>query len=191
MREHHHKNGWALALLGLSASLAVACQDPSQVGQVNVTQTQCKQWDDAMVALFHVALVASAAVPLVLAPFLGVLGRGFWFFTAPRRRIVVLSGVIVLVAILAVPAGPWVVGLGWGWLSNVDPLYFACTSQGFGAEGLLYGLISPGQAALSQWPVMILLLIAGAIVGCLVAILIQALLARLFGIRRKLKGGEE
>lgn len=187
----------AFGKTGLLALLITACQDASlgdpQLAQrlATVTQTQCKQWDDGMLALFTIAMAICLGASAALAPFLGVLGRRFWFFTAPKRRTIVVSVVLLVLAILTVPLGPWTVGLGWGWLGNIDPYYFGCTAKAFGAEGLLFGLISPGQAAISQWPMMIVLLIVAAGVGCLVGIGIQALLARFLGIRRRLAGGEE
>jgi len=189
-------------LLGNSAMvllfLAVGCGEPPLPTGVatlatDVTATQCKQWDNAMLAIFNMALVASILAPVIISPILGgLLGRRWWLWARPIRRVIAVSVIIGVVLLTLVPGGPWVLGLGGsGLYSNVDPLYFVCTTKAFGAEGLLFGLIAEGQAALSLWPMMSLLIVLGTIVGCLLALLCQRLWARLFGIRRKLTGAEE
>ena len=150
------------------------------------TMTQCKLWDEAVLAIFHAAVLASIAVPPLLAPLLGLLGRRYWIFTSPRRRLIIVTLILAILLILAVPVAPWIAGLGWGWYSGVDPMYFYCTDQSFGADGLLWGLVFPGQAAISQWPMMIGLIIAGSLVGLVLGLVIQLVLARLTGIRRKI-----
>lgn len=190
-------------LLGATTSLflflVVGCgQTPAPNGAVSslaeaVSATECKQWDNAMLAIFNSALVASFLAPILIAPVAGgLLGRRWWLWARPIRRIVVVSIIAGALLITFVPGGPWVLGLGGsGLFSNVDPLYFACTTRSFGAEGLLFGLIAPGQAALSLWPAMSLLILLSTALGCLLALGCQRIWARLFGIRRKLRGSEE
>lgn len=184
----------------VSLLLVVGCSEPSSpIGAASalaqeVSSTQCKQWDNAMLAIFNVALLASILAPTVLSPILGaLLGRRWWLWARPIRRIVAVSVITGVVLLVFVPAGPWVVGLGGsGLFSNVDSLYFVCTTRAFGAEGLLFGLIGSGQAALSLWPMMGLLIVVGTVLGCLMALGLQRWVwARYLGIRRKLTGAEE
>ena len=187
-----------LVLVGLAfagcqnPALAASTAQPSAVqATAAVNNNACRAWDDGFAALFDGTFVACVVASLVLGPFLGPLGRRFWFFTAVRRRTIASSLAVLVLAIVSVPLAPWTVGLGRWWLTGVDPAYPQCTSLSFGAGGLLFGLVSPGQAAISQWPVMILLLVAGAAVSSLVAILAQMLFNRFLGIRSRLVGGEE
>jgi hypothetical protein len=202
MRPRLGRRGPTLAVLGLVGLAFAGCQilapaaltaQPSaaQPPIAGINNNVCRAWDDGFAALFDGTFVACVVASLVLGPFLGPLGRRFWFFTAVRRRTIASSLAVLVLAIVSVPLAPWTVGLGRWWLAGVDPAYPQCTNLSFGAGGLLFGLVSPGQAAISQWPVMILLLIAGVVVGSLIAILAQRLFNRFLGIRSRLVGGEE
>jgi hypothetical protein len=202
MRSRLGRRGPTLAVLGLVGWAFAGCQilapavlfaQPSAVQPPieGINNNVCRAWDDGFAALFDGTFVACVVVSLVLGPLLGPFGRRFWFFTAVHRRTIASSLAVLVLAIVSVPLAPWTVGLGRWWLAGVDPAYPQCTSLNFGAGGLVFGLVSPGQAAISQWPVMVLLLVAGAVVGGLVAVFAQMLLNRFLGIRSRLIGGEE
>lgn len=201
MRSRFGKRGPTLTVLGLVGLAFVGCQNLAPAvahaqplvaqATADINNNVCRAWDDGFAALFDGTFVACVVASLILGPLLGPLGRRFWFFTAVRRRTIASSLAVLVLAIVSVPLAPWTVGLGRWWLTGVDPAYLQCTSLSFGAGGLLFGLVSPGQAAISQWPVMVLLLVAGTVVGGLIAVLGQMLLNRFFGIRSRLVGGEE
>lgn len=202
LKQQFQKLGRLEAILPLALTalgVATGCGEPPPAGVIDpslvdqVTLTQCKQWDNAMLATFDMALIASLLAPLVIAPILGgLLGRQFWLWARPTARIILVSGLIGIVLLTFVPGGPWVLGVGGsGLYSNVDPLYFACTTKSFGADGLLFGLIAEGQAAITLWPMMSLLIFLAIVIGCLVALGLQRIWAPLFGLRRRLRGGEQ
>jgi hypothetical protein len=149
------------------------------------SRTQCKQWDDAYIGAFQMALVACAVATLVLALLSGLVGRRFWPAAAPRLRIFIVAFLVLLSVWTGIVALPWVAGFGLLWFSAIDTAYFNCIPLSFGAQGFLAGLIGPGVAAVAQWPTMTYLLLIPTVVAALLAWLISEFVARSFGLRKR------
>jgi hypothetical protein len=152
-------------------------------------RTQCKQWDDAFLALFNYALLGTVAGTFLLALLLGFLGKNFWWCAAPRLRIIVVTLTCLTLVVLGIALGPWVIGLGHYWFGGVDARYYECEGVAFGAEGFFGGLIGAGVAVIVQWPIMLLALSAAAILGGILAWIVSELVNRLaLGVPAKVKG---
>lgn len=133
------------------------------------TRTQCKQWDDAYLSLFNYAFWGSIAATFALSWLAGFLGKFFWFFTAPRLRIVAVTAFCFVLATVGVALGPSTVGLGHLWFGGVDPRYFECEVTQFGAAGFFDGLVGSGVPAIAQWPIMMMAFALAAILGGVLA----------------------
>ena len=156
------------------------------------TRTDCKQWDDAFLALFEYALWGTLLVTFFVSLLAGAIGKYFWLFTAPRMRIIVMTVAVLMMVILGVALGPWVVGLGHLWFGGVDPRYFDCETVAFSGDGLLGGMIGAGVAAIAQWPIMTLALAFAAMMGGLIAWITSELANRfLMGVPAKIEGEAE
>jgi hypothetical protein len=171
---------WAMVLLSATAALGQSA--------ASVSRTQCKQWDDAFLTIFNWALAGSLLGACVFSLLSGFLGKFLWVFTTPRLRIVVVTMVCLLAAVLGVAFGPWTLGLGGGLFSGVDPRYFDCASMQFGAEGLFAGQLGRGVPAIAQTPAMIIALSAAALIGGLAAWLISSAALRFIGVPAKVRG---
>lgn len=143
------------------------------------TRTQCKQWDDAFLSVFNIGFVVVLILTaLSFTGLLGRLGRFWWAATAPRWRIFLVSAFIFVLAVILIPLGPQVVGLGKWWFSGVDPQYVECKTMRFGAEGLLGGQIGEGVAAIAQPYGMIILYLGAASLGGIIAWRISDVLSK-------------
>jgi hypothetical protein len=165
-------------LLITALFLSVAARDVLGQAPAGPTRTQCKQWDDAYLSMLNLALLGTLLGSCVLSLSAGVLGKFSWFFTAPRRRIIVVTAACLILVVTAVALGPWVVGLGRAWFSGVDPRYFDCASVQFGAEGLMLGWVGGGVPVIAQIPNLIIALCAAAFLGGSAALLISEVVNR-------------
>lgn len=179
----------ATTCLALLAFLFLTASDVFGQSLAAPTRTQCKQWDDAYGRLFEYALWGTLGGTFILSTLAGFLGKSFWWCTAPRLRIFVLTLACLILIVAGIALGPWVVGLGHWWFSGVDPGYLDCEGVQFGAEGLLGGLFGAGVPVISQWPIMVAALSAAAILGGLTAWVVSALANRIaLGVPAKVKG---
>lgn len=175
---------FVLSLFFLLKAAIVLGQDQPQP-----TRTQCKQWDDAYLALFDYSLWGTFVGTFVLALAAGFLGRTFWWCAAPRMRIFIVTLFCVSLAVLGVALGPWVVGLGHYWFGGVDSRYYDCEGVPFNGTGLFGGLVGDGVAAIALWPFMIFGLAGAAILGGALAWFVSWLANRtLLGVPAKIKG---
>lgn len=154
------------------------------------SRTQCKLWDDAFLSVFNWSLWGTLAGACVLSLFAGiVLGKLFWIFTAPRRRIFIITLICLGSVMLLIGFGPWLIGLGRLWFAGIDPRYFDCSTMQFGAEGFFGGLFGSGVPAIAQVPAVVIALCSAAILGGLLAWVLSEVLSRwALGIRAKIKG---
>lgn len=152
--------------------------------------SQCRQWDEAYLALFRTALwgmlIGSSLVSLFVPP---LLGKQWWWATSPRLRILWTTLAIWLLVLFGIVLWPRLFGFGL-WFSGIDPRYLECETSSFGATGLLDGLIGSGVATIAQWPAMVILLSAAAFIGGIAACGVSVILNRYLGIPARVKGGE-
>lgn len=152
------------------------------------TRTQCKQWDDAYLSLFNYAFWGTLAATFALSWLSGFLGKFFWFFTAPRLRIVVVTVFCFALVTVGVALGPSTVGLGHLWFGGVDPRYFECERAQFGAAGFFDGLFGSGVPAIAQWPIMTMAFGLAAMVGGVIAWITSDLMNKLtLGVPARVK----
>jgi len=150
------------------------------------TRTQCKLWDDSYNFLLNLFLIGGVSLPLILTLCLPPLfGRGIWLITAPRVRIVTISTIVAVFLTAAFLGAPAVFGFGRFIFGGVDQAYLNCETMNFGASGLLFGLIGPGIAALSQWLTVLALLTTSSALGGVVALLVSETLRSWFGLRAR------
>lgn len=154
------------------------------------TRTQCKQWDDSYLFLMNLFLVGGVLLPLVLSLSLPpLLGRRFWILTAPRARILAISSLLAVLLTAAFIGVPSLFGFGHFLFSGIDPSYLYCQTMNFGATGLLFGLLGPGVAALSQWLTVLALLAIACTLGGIITLFVSETLRSWFGLRARVGGG--
>jgi hypothetical protein len=156
------------------------------------TRTQCKQWDDAFLTVFHNALWIVPLLTIFLSLGFGFfLGRFYWWAANPWWRILWVT-LFFLVVSCGVTVGLWTLGPNHWWFnwlfSGVDPGYLDCQTVRFDAEGLLGGVIGRGIPAIAQWKTIIILLWGASVLGGLLALGISKVLTRFFGMQSKIRG---
>jgi hypothetical protein len=177
----------AIRLLALGVIFVVMLVDGWSQTVTSPTRTQCKQWDDAFLAVFHNALWIVPLLTILLGLGIGFVGRFCcWWATDPRLRILVAT-LFVLALSCGVAVGLWTLGPNHGWF-GVDPGYLDCQTVRFDAEGLLGGVIGRGIPAIAQWQTIIILLLGVFVLGGLLALGINKALTRFFGMRSKIRG---
>ena len=180
-------------VLAVGLTLLLACPILGQApvptaGAIRTpNQNECRQGDRTLVAIFHTGLLIAVLAPLLMNFVLAPLGRRFWLFAKPMRRIPLLSLITLLFVLAIGPGSPWLLGPGTGWLASMPQSYLACADVNFGASGIFFGLVGKNQAAIALWLPMTLILIAATLVGCGITLLLQRVLAANLGIRRHLR----
>src|SRR5689334_20298517 len=96
------------------------------------SRTQCKQWDDTYLSVFHGLALWALAGTILLCVLLPFLGRKVWLLTAPQRIVWITAANLALTALLAV-AYPRLLGFGSFIFSGVDQRYADCATARFGA----------------------------------------------------------
>jgi hypothetical protein len=179
----------ALTVLGNLFVFVSVCITAYAQSDEGPSRTQCKQWDDSYLFIFNFFLIISLLLPLALNTlFPPVLGRRFWFLTSPRLRLIFMSLFAAIILSAAFVAIPFVIGFGTFIFAGVDQAYFGCEATKFGATGLLFGLVGSGVAAISQWPVVLALLMSASIVGGLVAFAVSEILVTRVGLPSRVRG---
>lgn len=177
-----------IRLLTTGLIIFLCCVAVAAQTEAGPSRTQCKQWDDSYVFLFDVFLGIGILLPTALNTLLPpLLGKRFWVFASPRLRLVYLSLFAAGVLATLFVALPFVIGFGQFIFIGVGPQYLACESQKFNGNGLLFGLIGKGLAAVSQWPFVLMLLIAASIVGGLIAYLISVTVVKRVGLPSRIR----
>lgn len=152
------------------------------------SRTQCKQWDDTYLSVFH-GLAAWALVgTILLCILLPFLGRKVWLLTAPQRIVWITAVNLALTALLAV-AYPRLLGFGGFIYTGVDARYADCATGRFGAQGLLYGAYGEGTAAVALWLAMLAVFLFAALLGGIISYVIARGAAATFGVESRV-GGE-
>lgn len=180
-----------LSRVGAVALFVLACA-AFAFGQsaATPTRTQCKQWDDSYLFLMNLFLVGGVLLPLVLSLSLPpLLGKRVWPLTLPRARILAISSLLAVFLTAAFLGVPYLFGFGGVLFSGVDPAYLYCQTMNFGATGLLFGLLGPGVAALSQWLTVLALLAIACTLGGVITLLVSETLRSWFGLRARVGGG--
>jgi hypothetical protein len=180
-----------LATASLWALLGTCAIAQQQGGGAAPSKTACKGWDNSFLTTFHMTFVLvlvgtfalSLCVPLVA-------GRLFWWITASRMRIFWITSAILVASVIGTVIYPRFLGLGNFGYTGISPRYLDCEGMSFGATGLFSGLIGRDVAAISQWPAMILLLVAAALAGGLLSLIVSETLVKSMGITSKVSGGE-
>jgi hypothetical protein len=176
---------------GVTVTLVVLACTVCAYGQTGApTRTQCKQWDDSYLFLLNLFLIGGVFLPLVLSLSLPpLLGKRIWMLTAPRARILAITSFLAVLLTAAFFGVPGVFGFGRMMFSGIDPAYLYCKTMNFGATGLLFGLMGPGVAALSQWLTVLALLAISCALGGVIALLVSEMLRSWFGLRARVGGG--
>lgn len=175
----------AIFLLSMAAGSALGQAAPP-------SRTACKGWDNAFLTTFHTAFVLVLAGTCVLGLITPLLiGRFFWWVTASRARILWITIAVLSLSVLGVIVYPRVAGLGNFGYSGINSKYLECAGTQFGAAGLFGGLLGRDVAAISQWPAMLMLLCAAALVGGLLAFFVSEALVKSIGITSKVSGGAQ
>lgn len=153
------------------------------------TKTQCKQWDDAYLATFNIAIMVLPFVVILCCIILPLFaGKITWLLTAPFNRILVITISWLALFFFFVVLWPRLFGFGNFLLSGTDPRYVNCVSVQFGAEGFFGGLLGRGVAAAGQFFLETVLLIGASIIGGLAAFLLSCISNRFFGLPSQVKG---
>jgi hypothetical protein len=154
------------------------------------SRTECKQWDDAYLgifwAIFWLTLLMIGVLNVILPP---LVGRYAWWATAPRRRILWITLVGLLLGIFAAIVWPQALGFGWLFFSAIGERYPDCVNvTQFDADGLLLGLVGGNVAAIALWPHMLLLFMIGALITAACVFGLSELRVRYFGPYTRVKG---
>jgi hypothetical protein len=177
-----------------SARIAVVCVfllfwTAAVAAQDGPRRTECRQWDDAFLALFTSFLMSGGIASLAFGLLSGFLGRRYWWATSPAKRIVAMTAVVFSVLAFLLHGWPRFFGFGSFLFSGVSPDYLLCQDRAFSATGLLNGLIGANVPALAQWPAMTAMLAAGCAMGGLVAFALGRIIVAMRGLASVAKAG--
>ena len=155
-------------------------------------RTECLQWDLAYIQTVMTGVAGAAIASAVLASLVGLLlGRQFWWATAPHMRIWIIAGAFVYPIVTFLVVGwPRLIGFQTLLYGSIDPRYVQCESMSFNAPGLFQGLIGQGVAAYGQWPVIAAALLGASMLGAIVALLFSRALVRIRGLAARAHGGQ-
>jgi hypothetical protein len=157
--------------------------------QESPRRTECRQWDDAFLALFLSFTIAGSIISTSTGLLSGLLGRRYWWATHPPKRILYMSSLTFAALSFMLQGWPRLFGLGSAWFSGISPDYVLCQDRAFSATGLFNGLIGANVPALAQWPAMTAILAASCAVGGVVAYAIGRTAVALRGLARVAKAG--
>lgn len=169
-------------LLLLFPAVAVLAQDAPR-------RTECRQWDDAFLALFTSFAIGGGGAAMTFGLLSGLLGRRYWWATFPAKRIAYTTAALFGVLTFLLHGWPRLFGFGSLWFSGVSPEYMQCQDRAFSATGLFEGLIGANVPALAQWPAMTAMLAAACTAGGMAAYLIGRIVVTLRGLSSIAKAG--